>query len=137
MAERAHRIFDTVSRSNSLKFWADHGLNYERVRDTVGLTNDDLSRVAQVSKSSVRFDERIPPLLKERMEQIANCCQKIADHFDGNAQKTSLWFMTPNPMLGNISPRDMIRYGRFTKLQRFIVGALSEGESREPNTQEA
>src|ERR1700676_3059724 len=137
VAERAHRIFDTVSRGDSLKFWADHGLNYERVRDMVGLTNDDLSRLAQVSKSSVRFDDRIPPLLKERMEQIANCCQRIADHFDGNAQKTSLWFKTPNPMLGNVSPRDMIRYGRFTKLQRLIVGALSENSSRESKAKEA
>jgi len=133
----ASRMFDNIYREDSLKFWADHGLDYERVRDMVGLTNEDLSRMARVSKSSVRFDNRIPPILKERMEQIANCCLLIASHFDGDAQKVSLWFKTPNPMLGDVSPRDMIRYGRFSKLQRFIVGALSDSRPREPQNQEA
>ena len=137
MTEATRRMFDNIYRADSLKFWADHGLDYERVRDVVGLTNDDLSRVAHVAKSSVRFDERIPPVLKERMEQIANCCLLVAEHFDGNAQKASLWFKTPNPMLGNVSPRDMIRYGRFSKLQRFVTGALAEDGSSEPAAQEA
>ena len=137
MTEATRRMFDNIYRADSLKFWANHGLDYERVRDVVGLTNDDLSRVAHVAKSSVRFDERIPPVLKERMEQIANCCLLVAEHFDGNAQKASLWFKTPNPMLGNVSPRDMIRYGRFSKLQRFVTGALSEDGAREPAAQKA
>ena len=137
MAETSRRIFDTVHRTDSLNFWANHGLDYERVRDMVGLTNNDLSRVADVAKSSVRFDERIPPALKERMEQIANCCLLVAEHFGNDAQKTSLWFKTPNPMLGNVSPRDMIRYGRFSKLQRFIVGALSDNLTRASKAREA
>lgn len=136
MAEASRKIFDTVHRTDSLNFWANHGLDYERVRDMVGLTNNDLSRVADVAKASVRFDERIPPALKERMEQIANCCQLVAEHFGNDARKTSLWFKTPNPMLGDVSPRDMIRYGRFAKLQRFIVGALSENSPSVPKTQE-
>lgn len=137
MTARASRMFENIYRRDSLQFWADHGLNYERVKNVVGLTNEDLSRVAQVSKSSVRFDERIPPVLKERLEQIANCCLLVAEHFDGNAEKASLWFKTPNPMLGNVSPRDMIRFGRFAKLQRFVVGALTEGEPREQEAQAA
>jgi len=49
----------------------------------------------------------------------------VAQYFrDG--QKTILWFRTPNPLLGNITPRDMIRIGRFRKLQRFIQNALDE-----------
>jgi len=135
--EGTPKIFDNIYREDSLKFWADHGLDYERVRDMVGLTNDDLSRMVHVAKSSVRFDSRIPPALKERMEQIANCCLLIANHFDGNAHKASLWFKTPNPMLGNVSPRDMIRYGRFSKLRRFVVGALSESRPGERQAQKA
>jgi hypothetical protein len=128
-----HELFESVYKRDSLNFWANHGLlDYERVREVVGLSNTDLSRVAHVAKSSVRFDERIPPELKERMEQIANCCLLVAEHFKGDVHKVSLWFVAPNPMLGNISPRDMIRYGRFAKLQRFIQGALSGGREREP-----
>lgn len=132
MTDRAHKLFDSVYHNDSLKFWRDHGLDYERVRDIVGLSNSDLSRVAEIARSSVRFDSRIPPELKDRMEQIANCCAMLADHFNGDAQKVSLWFKAPNPMLGNVSPRDMIRYGRFAKLQRFIVEALSDGTRRQP-----
>jgi hypothetical protein len=33
--------------------------------------------------------------------------------------------------LGNITPRDMIRIGRFKKLHRFILNALSENERRD------
>lgn len=126
MSSTADRLFDNVYKNDSLEFWADHGgsLDYERVRDVVGLSNNDLSRVAQVAKASVRFDERMPPVLKERMEQIANCCLLVAEHFKGDPQKVSLWFKAPNPMLGNVSPRDMIRYGGFAKLQRFVSGAL-------------
>lgn len=137
MTEPARRMFQNIYQKDTLNFWANHGLDYERVRDLVGLTNDDLSRVAHVAKSSVRFDERIPPVLKDRMEQIANCCLLVAEHFSGNAQKASLWFRTPNPMLGNVSPRDMIRYGRFSKLQRFVTGALAESGARESQALEA
>jgi hypothetical protein len=41
-----------------------------------------------------------------------------------------LWFKTPNPLLGDIAPRDMIRIGRFKKLRQFILQALSENEKR-------
>jgi hypothetical protein len=124
-------LFGNVYQNDSLRFWADHGLNYEKVREVVGLTNQDLSRVADVAVSSVRFDERIPPELKLRMEQIANCCLLVAERFDGDAKKVALWFSAPNPMLGNICPRDMIRYGRFAQLQRFVMEAV--GSPRDPS----
>lgn len=123
-------LFGNVYRRDSLDFWAQQGLNYEKVRDFVGLDKTDLSRVAHVKKSSVRFDDRIPPELKERLEQIANCCLLVADHFNGDVQKTSTWFSAANPMLGNVSPRDMIRFGRFAKLQRFIAEAVRKDAER-------
>jgi hypothetical protein len=127
-------LFGNVYQKDSLKFWAQHGLDYkldyEKVRDFVGLNKTDLSRVASVSKASVRLDDRIPPDLKERLVQIANCCQLVAEHFNGDIQKTATWFHALNPMLGDISPRDMIRYGRFAKLQRFIIEAVRKGSER-------
>jgi hypothetical protein len=44
-----------------------------------------------------------------------------------------LWFKTKNPLLGSISPRDMIRYGRYEKLRRFVMEALEENAAS-PNT---
>jgi hypothetical protein len=40
--------------------------------------------------------------------------------------KTELWFRLPNPLLGNVSPRDMIRYGRYETMRDFIYTSLSE-----------
>lgn len=78
----------------------------------------ELSELGGVSRKSVRLDDRIPRELKERIEQIANICNLVAGFFDGDSVKTALWFRTKNPMLGSISPRDMIRCGRFNRLRK-------------------
>ncbi len=57
--------------------------------------------------------------------EIANVCGLVAQFFQGDVAKTALWFKTMNPPLG-ISPRDMIRYGRYEKLRRFVMDALEE-----------
>lgn len=130
--ERTCNMPETLYRDGALKFRPHRGLDYQWVTDMVGLTNDDLSRVGQVAKSRVRLDERAPPALRERLEQIANCFLQVTEHFNGNGQKASLWFKITNPMLGHISPRDMIRYGRLSKLQRLVTSALSESRQIEP-----
>lgn len=71
----------------------------------------------------------IPKDLKDRLEQIANICALVAEYFDGDQDKTVLWFKSPNPMLGNITPRDMIRFGRYKKLMAFVVEARKTNQS--------
>jgi hypothetical protein len=44
----------------------------------------------------------------------------------GDADKTGTWFKTRNPLLGDISPRDMICLGRFQRLRKFIWLAMSD-----------
>jgi hypothetical protein len=39
-----------------------------------------------------------------------------------------LWFKVPNPLLGDVAPRDMIRFGRYKKLLKFIQSALEENQ---------
>lgn len=119
-------LYDTVSKSDPLEFWANHGLDYSRVSNFLELNKKELSKVAGVSAQSVRFDHKIPNDLKERLEQIANICNLVAEFFDGDAERTALWFRTPNPMLGDLSPRDMIRYGRYKRLQKFVLNAREE-----------
>lgn len=119
----ASQLFNNVPEGDPLGFWANHGLDYNRLTDFLDLDKSALSKLGGVSKSSVRLDERIPRDLKVRMEQIAIICSLVAEHFNNDAEKTALWFRTINPMLGNISPRDMIRLGRYKKLQKFIYSA--------------
>lgn len=131
MPERTCKMPETLDRDAASKIRPHRGLDYQWVADMVGLTNDDLSRVGKVAKSRVRLDERAPPVLRERLEQIASCFFQVAKHFDGNGHKASLWFKITNPMLGYISPRDMIRYGRLSNLQRLVTSALSESRQIE------
>ena len=118
-----HALFKNVHQSDPLRFWSNHGLNYKRVTDFLDLNTSELSKIGGVSKQSVRLDERIPQALRDRLEQIANICALVAEYFEGDIEKTALWLKMPNPMLGDISPRDMIRYGRYKRLMKFIADA--------------
>jgi hypothetical protein len=129
-------LFNTVSRRDSLKFWRGNMLNYQKVRDFVGLDTRDVSRVAGVAKSSVRYDEKAPKEVREHLENVANICNLVFQFFNDDV-KTKLWFQTPNPMLGNVSPRDMIRLGRYNKLLRFVTQAMEEGAGRGEASQES
>ena len=120
------QLFHSVPRTDPLNFWHADTLNYGNLTGFLDLDTPDLSKIGGVSKKSVRLDHRIPHQLKERLEQIAITCDLVAEFFDGDALKTALWFKTPNPMLGNLSPRNMIRYGRYKKLLNFVQSALEE-----------
>jgi hypothetical protein len=82
-----------------------------------------------VAPSSVRFDRKIPKEVLARLTEIATVCELVAQYFDGDVSKTALWFSTANPLLGNVSPRDMIRFGRYEKLRGFIMEALDENSA--------
>ena len=122
-------LYSTVPQSDHLNFWANHGLDYSSVSDFLDLDKNELSKLGGISLKSVRLDNRIPHDLKERLEQIANICNLVAEFFEGDATKTALWFRTPNPMLGDLAPRDMIRYGRYKRLQKLVLQAREENAS--------
>ena len=68
----------------------------------------------------------MPRELSEILLQWAVLFNKVAEHFKGDVHKTNLWFNVPNPLLGNVSPKDMIRLGRYKKLYSFVVQAIEE-----------
>jgi hypothetical protein len=49
----------------------------------------------------------------------------IYSHFN-DSEKTKLWFNAPNPLLGNISPNEMLILGREEKLKDFIISQLND-----------
>jgi uncharacterized protein (DUF2384 family) len=97
--------------------------NAKEVVDFLSLTKQEVSKLANVSKGSVRYDDRIPTDVRDRLLEIANICNLVADFFPGDMEKVRLWFITPNPQFGDVSPRDMIRHGRFKKLRNYIIEA--------------
>jgi hypothetical protein len=119
-------LFRTVPERDLLGFWGDHALHADKVAKFLNFDRTDVAKVAGVSVKSVRFDHKIPREVLERLTEIATICGLVAQFFDGDERKTALWFKTPNPLLGGMPPREMIRLGRYQKLQRFVVGALLE-----------
>lgn len=116
-------IFNTIPSHDYLGLFQEE--NPKKVVDFLHLTKDDVAKATGVPKISVRYDERIPEELIQRLLEISIVCELVAGYFEGNARKTALWFQIKNPALGNISPRDMIRLGRYQKLMKFIQDALS------------
>lgn len=125
MPNAASDLFANVPTSKYLPFYAGNELDLRKIVDFCKFSNTDVAKIAGVSESSVRFSgQRIPEAIKERLEEIANICELVAKNFNGDLNKTALWFRLDNPMLGGVSPRDMIRFGRFKKLRQFILDAM-------------
>ncbi len=127
-------LFQNVARHDRLGFWDGETLDYRKVAAFLEFNTQDVSRLSGVSKSSVRFDEKIPLEVKERLEWTANICNLVYGFF-GSEVKTALWFKTPNPLLGNVAPRDMIRLGRYKKLLSFVTQAVQDLRAREQEAQ--
>ena len=132
----ATNLFATVPATDHLGFWADQVLNPQSVARFLELDKREVARLADVSPSSVRWDHKIPQEVVERMTEIAVICSLVAQFFAGDVVKTSLWFQTRNPLLGNLSPRNMIRYGRHDKLRRIVMEALADNGIETPRAVE-
>jgi hypothetical protein len=120
-------IFSTVPDKDYLGFDSGSTIDFQKVVKFAGLEKKDVSRATGIPVSSVRYEEeKIPRELKDRLTEWANLFNLVAGYFNGDAKKTSLWFKMTNPLLGNITPRDMIRIGRYKKLVSFVLNSLNE-----------
>lgn len=117
-------LFDTVPE-DFLQFGHGKAFDAKKTAQFLSLKKADVGRIAEVAESSVRWDENIPEAVRIRMEEIASTINLVAKQFNGDPQKTVAWFQARNPLLGDISPRDMIRLGRYDRLRRFIIQAMT------------
>ncbi len=124
----ASELFGNIASKDYLGFrLKGNQTNYAKVAQFLEFERSDLSKIAGIAQSSVRFDEKIPRELRDRVEEIANICLLVAEHFK-DEHKTALWFRAINPHLGGISPKDMLRLGRYKKLMQFVMDALSRNK---------
>jgi hypothetical protein len=119
-------IASHIASTDLLNLYRDGHPDYKRIAELIKLNKLDLAEISSVAKCSVRFDEKIPEALAELLRELAHMANLVAEYFAGDAFKVSLWFEIANPMLGNVSPRQMIRLGRHRKLLSFIVSAREE-----------
>ena len=123
---QAAPLFRTVPEQDALHFGEGKRFSPKRVAEFMALDRSAVSKIAAVAESSVRYDDNMPKPVRERLEEIGAVANLVAGIFKGDADKTALWFRTKNPLLGDISPRDMIRLGRYDRLRRFIISAMQD-----------
>lgn len=116
-------LTNNIAKTDYIGFWKGEAPDYQRISDFLDMNKREASQMAGVARTTVRYDDRIPRELADRLEQIANIVNRVAAIFDGDLIKTGLWFRTPNPLLGEVSPRDMLRMDRYKRLSKFVTEA--------------
>lgn len=120
----AHQILATVHSSDPIGFWENGEFNPKKVADFMDFKRSDVANIAKIKTNTVRYDVgRVPSAIIEHMEQIANVCSLVAELLDNDIKKTILWLNTPNPAIGDVSPKQMMRFGRYEKLLKFVLQA--------------
>lgn len=132
MSSAQNALFNTVPQKDFFNFFQpvknkSRQVQPKKVVDFLDFSKNDVAAATDESPSSIRYDEKMPIELRERIEEWAIAINLVGSFF-GDTDKTIMWFKIANPLLGNISPRDMIRIGRFKRLMRFIQTALNENK---------
>ena len=122
-------LFETVPK-DFLKLGFGSSFDAKKVTSFLNFKKEDVARLASVSVKSVRYDDAIPDQVRERLEEIGTTINMVAKAFDGDGEKTAAWFRVRNPLLGDVSPRDMIRLGRYERLRKFIINAMIERNAK-------
>ncbi|CAM3007305.1 Uncharacterised protein [Legionella steigerwaltii] len=121
-------LFRSVPNKDYLNLFHDGMVDGQKVVDILKYKKDDVAVAASVPVNSIRYDpKKMPADLKERLQEWATALNLVEEFFQ-DPEKTILWFSIPNPLLGGMAPRDMIRVGRFKKLLSFIQNALDENK---------
>lgn len=120
-------LFRNVPLKDVLHLFENGRPNAKKVVHLLNYKKEDVAVASNVPIASVRYDLKMPEELLERMREWAAALNLVANFFK-DEHKTMLWFQLPNPLLGNMTPRDMIRVGRFNKLLKFIQTALAENK---------
>lgn len=126
----AASLFSNIPDKDAMHFGMGDAFKPELVSKWLDFQKADVAKVADVSPKSVRYDQNVPTAVFDRLQEIAITINLVAKIFEGDVNKTALWFKAKNPMLGDVSPRDMVRLGRFDRLRKVIVSAVTESSNK-------
>lgn len=129
MPTAAPSIFSNVPKRDYLSLFDGSRPKFQEVISFIHFKKDDIAKATGIPLASIRYDEKMPADLEERIREWGTLLNLVAEYFEGSPEKTALWFTMPNPMLGDIAPRDMIRFGRFRKLLKFILNSIAENQA--------
>jgi hypothetical protein len=120
-------VFESIPKEDPFHLFKGSQPDIHKVQRVLKFTKKDTAKASNVPESSVRWDDRTPKELIDRVTEWAIAIALVSEYFN-DFDKTILWFAVPNTQLGGITPRDMIRIGRFKKLLKYIQVALAENK---------
>lgn len=75
------------------------------------------------------FENEASQVVPEHLLYVSFVRELVRPFFDGDEFKVKAWMEAINPLLGDVSPEQMIREGRHRKLVKFIQTAISENSA--------
>lgn len=122
-------LFSSIPAADHLSLFGQDGRpKGTEISDFLSLRAKDVAKATRLAPTAIRYDLRMPELLEKWLRDVATTMSLVAEFFGGDAQRTSLWFATPNPQLGSLAPVDMIKMGRVRKLLTFVQVALDQNK---------
>jgi hypothetical protein len=120
-------LFATVHAGGLPLIWDEEAkdVNGPEVLKMIGLSYRDAARAARIPEKSVKSGQPLPDELMVRAREWAAIVGLVAGFFHGDVLKTALWFKMRNPLLGGLSPREMIEFDRAAKLRDIVENALA------------
>ena len=82
-------LFETIPKDDPLLLFPDGGTDYQRVVRLLDFKKRDVSKASQISLQSVRYDQKMPKELEERVQEWAVALSLVAQYFK-NEHKTVL-----------------------------------------------
>jgi len=122
---RLPELYSNIPKDHLHLFHKGVEPNAEKIVKLLGYKKHDIAAATNVPFNSIRYDNKMPTELKQRFIEWAIALNLVTQFFE-DPEKTILWFNMPNTLLGGMSPKDMIRVGRFKKLLKFIQSSLDE-----------
>ena len=122
-------LFNSIPSEDRMQLFFKGEPEGKKIVDVLNYKKQDVSLATGIPLASIRYDIKMPTELRERLVEWAIALNLVAEYFN-DVEKSVLWFQVSNPLLGNMTPRDMIRLGRFKKLFKFIQTALDENRRK-------
>jgi len=122
-------LFNSIPSEDRMQLFFKGEPEGKKIVDVLNYKKQDVSLATGIPLASIRYDIKMPTELRERLVEWAIALNLVAEYFN-DVEKSVLWFQVPNPLLGNMTPRGMIRLGRFKKLFKFIQTALDENRRK-------
>ena len=122
-----NQLFANLPTGNLLGVIKENGVyDYQQAAKLVGINSKKaVAKAAGIPELSVRYDDRMSVNLKEFFNEIISVLSIVAKEMNNDKDKVRLWFSMPNPVLGGVSPSQMILIGKYKKLLKFIERSLN------------